>query len=261
MNNRRGVTLTALLLLTICSVCTLIISPSFVPGILLPLGGIGLVLLLATFQNLGMVIPVFVRARTQRKQIALTFDDGPHPDFTPQALEILARFHAPACFFCLGWRVEEFPEIVKEIVSRGHEVGNHSYRHPVFLAFSSPARVRQEVLRTQQAFLACLGAPPPYYRQPLGILNPFLFKALSEEHLQLVGYSLYARDNNLDTPEAICRHVMARVQPGQVIVLHDGLANRPHHRRLSIDALPLILDALRKEGYEVVPLKTLMQDG
>lgn len=260
MKDHRALSFAVLLFLVMCLAATIIISPSFLPGILVPLAGVVLILIMASWQNLGMRIPVLVKGRTDKKQVALTFDDGPHPDFTPRILEILERYQAPACFFCLGWRVENFPEIVREIVSRGHEVGNHSYRHPIFLAFYTVARLRQEVAKTQQAFLKCLGVQPLYYRQPLGILNPFLNKVLKEERLRLVGCSLYAKDNDLDTSQAISRYVIEKVRPGQVIILHDGLANRPHSRYLSVEALPRILDALHKGGYQFVSLKTLMED-
>lgn len=219
-----------------------------------PLLVIPLVALIGSFQNSGLFVPVLVGAETDEPFVFLTLDDGPHPEFTPQVLEILDGSGAKACFFCLGWRVERYPELVREILARGHEIGNHSDRHLFWMSLLGPRATRQEIAAAQEKFRRAAGVAPIYYRQPLGLLNPFLGWALRKENLTLVGFSLLARDNRPFTPAEIAAQVGAALRPGRILAMHDGLANRPHDRTRSVDALPLILEEIRARGYRVAPL-------
>ncbi len=232
------------------------VGPAWIPWI--PFLILPLVALAGCFQNSGLFAPVFLGAETGDKIVSLTLDDGPHPDFTPHVLDILDRYGAKACFFCLGWRVERHPDLVREILARGHEVGNHSDRHLFWMSLLGPAATRREIAAAQERFRRAAGVVPRYYRQPLGLLNPFLGWALSKENLTLVGFSLLARDNRPFAPAEIAAEVGAALRPGRILAMHDGLANRPHDRR-SVDALPLILDEFRARGYQVVPLGELLK--
>src|SRR5262245_55869804 len=100
----------------------------------------------STFQLFGEYV---ARVPIDTPVVALTFDDGPHPLYTGQVLDVLDRFHAKATFFMMGRNVERFPTLVREVVERGHEVGNHSYSHPR-LILMSPARIREEIERTDK---------------------------------------------------------------------------------------------------------------
>lgn len=224
----------------------------------LPLLIFPVVTLAGCFQNSGLLAPVFLGVKTGETIVSLTLDDGPHPDFTPRVLEILDRYGAKACFFCLGWRVERHPDLVREILARGHEVGNHSDRHLFWMSLLGPLGTRREIAAAQEKFRRAAGRAPVYYRQPLGLLNPFLGWVLWKENLTLVGFSLLARDNRPFTPAEIAAEVGAALRPGRILAMHDGLANRPHDRERSVEALPLILEEIRARGYHVVPLSELL---
>lgn len=224
----------------------------------MPLLILPVVTLAGCFQNSGLFAPVFLGVKTGEKIVSLTLDDGPHPEFTPRVLEILDRYGAKACFFCLGWRVERHPGLVREILDRGHEVGNHSDRHLFWMSLLGPLATRREIAAAQEKFRRAAGIAPVYYRQPLGLLNPFLGWALRKENLTLVGFSLLARDNRPFTPAEIAAEVGAALRPGRILAMHDGLANRPHDRNRSVEALPLILDEVLARGYRVVPLGELL---
>lgn len=225
----------------------------WIPLLILPL-----VALAGCFQNSGLFAPVFLGAKTSEKIVSLTLDDGPHPDFTPRVLSILDRYGAKACFFCLGWRVERHSDLVREILARGHEVGNHSDRHLFWMSLLGPAATRREIAAAQEKFRKAARIVPKYYRQPLGLLNPFLGWALWKEHLTLIGFSILARDNRPFAPAKIAAEVGTALRPGRILAMHDGLANRPHDRQRSVEALPLILDELRARGYRVVPLSEML---
>jgi hypothetical protein len=122
-------------------------------------------------------------------------------------------------------------------------VGNHSQHHPIGISLYLRHLLRSEIRDAQQAISKVIGRKPIFYRQPLSLINPLLLKPLKEEALTLVGFSLYVGDNQARSPEEIADYVAKRLRNGQILALHDGLANRPHERDRSVRALPLILNA------------------
>ena len=136
------------------------------PLVVIPLGFFILLCLVAPFlPGVGFFLPVISRRETVCRAVALTFDDGPDPDVTPQLLELLRRHGVPATFFVAGARAERHPGLIREILSRGHTLGNHSYHHDPLLMLRSRAKLREEVARTQDV-LSAFAVRPLTFRPP-----------------------------------------------------------------------------------------------
>ena len=171
-------------------------------------------------------------------QFALTFDDGPNPAITPRLLDLLDKFNAKATFFVIGKFVRECSQLVREISSRGHLVGNHTQTHPN-LFWLSPGGVRSELQKCQEALRDTLGAPAKYFRPPFGLRNPWVVSTARELGMQTVMWTLLPGD----WYERPVEWLIPRLQPiadnaqhpaqrksGDVLCLHDGM-----HRHLNGD--------------------------
>jgi cellulose synthase/poly-beta-1,6-N-acetylglucosamine synthase-like glycosyltransferase/spore germination protein YaaH/peptidoglycan/xylan/chitin deacetylase (PgdA/CDA1 family) len=207
---------------------------------------------------LGYLIDRYGR---QKKKMALSFDDGPDPRYTPEILDILKRYKAPAVFFLVGMAAEENISLVKRMISEGHEIGNHSFTHPN-IDGSSARQVEIELNLTQRLFEAKLGLQSLYFRPPYSLdtepETPSQVRLL--EVAQGMGYLLVgerpdARDwANVRQPDRILADTLRDASEGNVLLLHDAGGDRS----ATVEALPRIITELRRRGYEIVPLSSLM---
>jgi peptidoglycan-N-acetylglucosamine deacetylase len=197
------------------------------------------------------------RGPKDRHAVALTFDDGPDPTFTPRILDILAQFDARATFFVIGRQAEQHPGIVRAIVNAGHEVGSHTYGHrPLWLL--SPHQTREEIDRGAQVLTTILGEPPRYFRPPWGRLNLEAVRHSTRVRQQRVLWSLRAEGwLPLAKPETMVRIVGRRLHPGAIIDLHDGGGLRHTPARMAA-ALPALLRLLRERDYRCLTLSELL---
>lgn len=197
-----------------------------------------------------------IALETSPKLIALTFDDGPHPLFTPQVLDILKRYGIKATFFLIGKRVEKFPEIARRIVLEGHEVGNHTYFHPANLPKENREQIRQEIEKCTAVIEKVTGVRPKLFRPPKGFLNYKVLTLAQLEGYTLVLWMVSADHKEAKTPEAMAQRVLKLVQPCDVVLMHDG---RIPSRWKDIKALPLIIEGLQKRGYKFVTVSELFR--
>jgi peptidoglycan/xylan/chitin deacetylase (PgdA/CDA1 family) len=192
---------------------------------------------------------VFTRFLPEGPEVWLTIDDGPDPGDTPRLLDLLEQHRARATFFLIGVRAERHPELVAEILRRGHEVGHHTHRHPVADFWcASPRRVAEELDRGLEA-LRRAGARPARFRSPVGIKNLFLAKALAARGLACVAWSVRPRDTVGRDPRRIAVRALRRVRSGDILVTHEGPAVAPTVRT---EAIRLILEGLRARGLACV---------
>jgi len=196
------------------------------------------------------------RGRGDTRRIALTFDDGPDPLWTPRILEILARRDVRATFFVIGERAQQAPDVVREIAAAGHELGNHSWSHPN-LWFATPSRTATEIDLTQDLLAEVTGIAPRYFRPPWGIVNMPMFAMLRRRGLTCVFWSIQPEGLRPAPPETQTRQVLARAYPGAIVDLHDaeGVAEAP--ARLH-EALPAMIDGLRRDGYELTTVTEIL---
>jgi len=178
-------------------------------------------------------------------RVGLSFDDGPDPAVTPEVLEILDRYGARASFFCIGERAEAHPELIRQIVSRGHRVENHTFRHFHRFAFLGPWSMGREIDRAQASLGRLAGEPPAYFRAPAGFHNPLLAGVLASRELRLVSWTRRAFDTFETNPDRIVERLTRNLAAGDVLLLHDGSACRgTDGRPVVLTALPRLLDVL-----------------
>lgn len=194
----------------------------------------------------------------QEPVIALTFDDGPDPVFTPQVLALLAEFKAYATFFEVGKEVEAYPEVARQVAAAGHEIGNHTYSH------RSVARVKAETLRQEldragRAIAAATGRQPRLFRPPGGYYDDTVITTARQMGYQVVLWSWGQDTRDWANPGAgnIVRHVLANARPGNIVILHDGGGNRSQ----TVQALYPMLRELQKRGFRFVTVSELLQYG
>lgn len=184
------------------------------------------------------------------KYIALTFDDGPDPDVTPRVLDILQQHNVVATFYLLGSRVPYSPELVKQMVESGHELGNHTFNH-IDVSKSDYASISEEIQKTNDNIFAAAGIYPRTLRTPYGAMSPAAEAVAEAYELPIVMWSADSRDWESRNPTAIHEAVMLKSAPGGIILLHDV-------HETTADALPAILSSLRNQGYEFVTVTQIL---
>jgi peptidoglycan/xylan/chitin deacetylase (PgdA/CDA1 family) len=201
------------------------------------------------------ILPSFARPfRIQlrlphRDGVAITFDDGPHPQGTPAVLELLARTGATATFFLVGEQVERFPRLAGEIVAAGHEVAVHGYRHRLQLR-RSPGAFATDLDRATAVIGETTGRAPTVYRPPYGIFSLPGLRVVRSRGLQPLLWTRWGKDWRADaTGASISSLACARLEPGDIVVLHDAdHYSSPGAWRNTAAALPSIIDAVAALG-------------
>jgi len=200
--------------------------------------------------------PSVYRGPASRRSMALTFDDGPS-ESTPLLLEVLSNHDVSATFFQCGANVRRLPEIAREVVRHGHEVGNHSDTHPKFY-FRRAEFISNELTRAQGAIAETTGVEPALYRAPFGIRWPGM--GVAQDRLRLLGvmWTVIGRDWKLDTPEIVQR-VARHAGNGAIICLHDGreLEARPVVEP-TIEAVRRLIPMLLAQGYRFQTVSQLI---
>jgi len=195
-----------------------------------------------------------------RRGVGLTFDDGPHPVYTPQILDILERFQAKATFFVIGSYLQKYGSLVAAASRAGHLIGNHTYHHFRTMNFFPSGKIREEILACQIEVEKWAGYKPRFYRQPTGFRNPKIFSILKELRISMVGWQVRAFDTQRQDPKVIAKSILRKVQPGGVILLHDGSDSAgSEDRTATLQALPEILEGLKDRGMEFLTLEELLR--
>ncbi len=209
----------------------------------------------------GANLSALPAAAARRREVALTFDDGPDPDVTPRVLDLLDRHGARATFFCIGERVRAHPEIAAEIARRGHRVENHTQTHPhLFACYPAPA-LRREVEGAQEAIARAAGRAPRLFRAPAGLRNPLLDRVLCRAGLRLVSWTRRGFDALEKDPDRIARRLLAGLAAGDVLLLHDGAVTRGHGGNpVVLEVLPRLLDELAARGLRSVVIAATPAD-
>jgi len=206
--------------------------------------------------RLSFYLPIVGKGERGAKGVALTFDDGPDPEVTPRLLELLARHGVSATFFVTGARAERYPEIMRAILAAGHTVGNHSYSHFPFLMLKGRTTLRREVASAQSVFLK-LGIVPLAFRPPVGITNSRLWRVLLENGMFCVNFSCRAADFGNRRVARLARRLLAKVVPGDIILLHDVAPRQGDATQLLREFSDLI-EGVRGRGLEILPLARLI---
>jgi len=197
---------------------------------------------------------IFWIGSERKDQIALTFDDGPNPEYTPQILAVLDKYHVRATFFMVGEMAQQYPKVVRMVIEQGHEVANHTMNHPEAPKVDSQ-RLRQEVLGEAQLLEQISGKKIHYFRPPYGYFDAAYFQACRDNNMDVVLWSIVPKDWEQPPAEIIARRVAAEIRPGAIVLLHDGGGDR----RQTVKALPLIIEAIHAKGLQAVNLSQLLE--
>ncbi len=173
-----------------------------------------------------------------KKRLYLTFDDGPHPEVTPEVLEILAVYDAKASFFCVGENVSNHPDVYQKVRDAGHLTGNHSYNH--LNGWKTPLNEYYENVNKCRELV-----DSAYFRPPYGRINPFQIQALKNEYT-IVMWTVLSYDYHRDvSPQQCTEFVLKNTNDGAIIVFHDSQKAAKN----MLKALPAVLEHFKNEGY------------
>jgi peptidoglycan/xylan/chitin deacetylase (PgdA/CDA1 family) len=200
--------------------------------------------------------PVASHGPRDRGEVAITFDDGPDPTWTPQVARILADHDAKATFFLVGKALDRWPAVARRLDAEGHLLANHSYHHDSW-RWLDPRY--PELDRTEDAFHRHLHRCPALYRPPHGQRTPFVLQRARDAGLRTVTWDVSAQDWSDDDGARVARRILDQVEPGSIILLHDGIdGNGTADRTAVVEALPLILDGLEARHLQPVRLDRLL---
>jgi peptidoglycan-N-acetylglucosamine deacetylase len=189
-------------------------------------------------------------------RVAITVDDGPDPEVTPRVLSQLAEHGACATFFCVGARVERYPDLARQIVDRGHDIENHSQRHRHSFSVMGPAAMGAEISEAQESISRVTGSRPQFFRAPAGLRNPFLDPILTRLQLRLASWTRRGFDTVRADSDAVYRRLANPLRGGDILLLHDGNAARGRSGEpVILEVLPRLLAALHDKNLRTVTLR------
>lgn len=194
-------------------------------------------------------------AAAQRGEVALTFDDGPDPEVTPQVLAILERHRVRATFFCIGDKAATHPDICRDIVARGHTIENHGQRHRNHASLSGVGGWQREVGDAQRTLEQITGRRPQYFRALAGLRNPFLDPVLQRSSLRLASWTRRGYDTRCGNADTVLARLTRGLGAGDILLLHDGHAARSADGTpVVVEVLPRLLAELAARNLNPVPL-------
>jgi peptidoglycan/xylan/chitin deacetylase (PgdA/CDA1 family) len=199
---------------------------------------------------------VIRRVPTAARVVALTFDDGPDPGYTPAILTLLERYHARATFFVLGQEAVRHPGLLRRITAQGSEIGLHGFSHRAFTALSGSLLAR-ELSRSRQAVQRATGTVPALVRPPYGKVDGKVLAELAALGYRAVLWSTDTRDWRRPGSRAIARAAVRDLSPGEILLFHDGGGDRSQ----TLQALSVLLPDLAERGYRCLTVSQMLRRG
>ncbi|WP_300452446.1 polysaccharide deacetylase family protein [Accumulibacter sp.] len=213
--------------------------------------------LLPRSRLLGPNLSRLPAAATARREIALTIDDGPDPEITPQVLDLLDTASVKASFFCIGHRARRFPALCRAIADRGHRVENHGDSHAWSFAAFGTRRLQADIAAAQATLADITGQEPRFFRPTAGLRSPLLDPVLARLDLRLASWTRRAFDTRQRDARRVCLRLTRRLGAGDILLLHDGNAARTDAgTAVIVAALPSLLQAIAERRLNPVTLTT-----
>ncbi len=209
------------------------------------------------FPQTNFLGPVISRGRTRENKVALTFDDGPDENTTVRILDLLDRRRVKATFFVSGVNALKYPDLIAEIVRRGHEIGNHSYSHDPLLMLKNGRALYREVGEARNV-LRSMGVDALAFRPPVGIVNPKLFPVLREQGMICVTFNCRAGDAGNRRIHNLSGRILKKAKPDDIILLHDTPPRRTEDYPELWLEMEKILAGIEEKGLRMVPLSELI---
>lgn len=224
--------------------------PWFVYAFLL-LAYSGIVFYGCYFIEAQFFLPVACFAKTDQKQIALSFDDGPARQFTGEMLQVLKDQEVSAAFFCIGKNIGENQQLIQQVHQQGHLLANHSYSHHFWFDLFSSAKMLQDLQRADAEMKRVTGLRPRLFRPPYGVTNPNLKKAILAGGYTPIGWNVRSMDTVIKDEQKLLERVKRSLKPGAIFLFHDT-------SRTTLAILPIFIQWVKQQGYEIVRLDKLL---
>jgi peptidoglycan-N-acetylglucosamine deacetylase len=196
-------------------------------------------------------IPIVCSAKTDKKVVAITFDDGPDAANTPQILQLLKDNNIQAAFFCIGRNIAGNEALLKDIDTDGHLIGNHSFSHHFWFDMFSAQKMQTDLQMMDEATQNVIGKAPKLFRPPYGVTNPNLKKAIVKGNYIPIGWNVRSLDTVIKDEEKLFKKVTNKLKPGAVFLFHDT-------SNTTLAILPAFLKHVKSSGYEVVRLDKMI---
>ncbi len=196
-------------------------------------------------------IKIVCKAKTDKKEIAISFDDGPAKNYTPEILQALDSENIKATFFCIGNRIAGNENILRQIKEAGHIIGNHSFSHHFWFDMYSAQKMQDDLKKMDTAMEAVTGLKPKLFRPPYGVTNPNVKKAISNGGYTPVGWSVRSMDTVIKDGNKLLNKINSAIKPGAVFLFHDT-------SKTTVEILPKFIQEVKKRGYHIVPLDKLL---
>ncbi|PZT55686.1 polysaccharide deacetylase family protein [Paenibacillus silvae] len=198
---------------------------------------------------------IIEQVTVQEKVVAFTFDDGPHPVYTPQVLDIFRRAGGHATFFMIGEEMEAHPDIAAEVHRAGHEIANHTHTHPNLTELTLE-EAGEELRRAEQLVQKVTGGPARSFRPPYFGVNDDILALAAERGYRTIGAANgAARDWDNPGTQHIVEHSRSAVKPGSVLIFHDGYGDRSQ----TVEAVRVLVEELTADGYRLVTVGELLK--
>lgn len=242
MLNHRNTAITCLLVLAV--ITGLDMTLGIGPWAYIAVGVIWFILLAlgSIFIQLNFYIKSYHRGRSGDQVIGLTFDDGPHPTYTPMVLDLLKSHEIKAAFFLIGSYAAEYPGLVRRIDREEHILGSHSFSHHFFFDLFPARKMWDELKQTAEAIEETTGRKIRWFRPPYGVTNPVLARVVRRFRYYSIGWSIKSRDTVSGRSAEIVNRILKMVKPGDVLLFHDN-------RELTAKALSQLIPALKERGF------------
>ncbi len=196
-------------------------------------------------------IKIICKADTDKKEIAISFDDGPAINHTPAILQVLKAGNVKATFFCIGHRIAGNESILQQIQQEGHIIGNHSFSHHFWFDMYPAQKMQDDLKQMDAAMEKVTGLKPRLFRPPYGVTNPNLKKAIIKGGYTPVGWSVRSMDTVIKDEKKLLDKIKGGIVPGAVFLFHDTCES-------TLRALPEFIKEVKKRGYTIVPLDKLL---
>ncbi len=211
-----------------------------------------------SFRNNITIVEVFSQNKelpiycvdTQEKKLSISFDAAWGTDYTKKILDILDKYNIKSTFFLVGFWIEKNPELVKEIYDRGHDVGNHSTNHPYMTKMSSE-QITQELNKTGNLIKEITGEAPILFRPPFGDYNNELIKVCRKNNYYVIQWDVDSLDWKELGVQSVVDRVTRNVKNGSIVLFHNNA-------KYIVEYLPIVIEKLQSEGYEIVPISELI---
>lgn len=198
---------------------------------------------------------------SSEKVVALTFDDGPSPVWTPKILDVLKEAQVKATFFMLGMHAQQYPDVARRVAEEGHEIGNHTYdHHGIF--YYKPEELNREVREAEKIIESITGIKTKYFRPPKAWLTRKEKKQLKDMGYETVLWSLNSKDWVTFDDRYIVKYILHHIRPGDILLFHDsGGLFKPEggKRKETVKAVSRLIEKLKERGYRFVTISQLLE--